>query len=73
MALDAKGKSFADKVGRILANRYGDLIDAEMSGFLTSDDPDSFTNAAVDRLVEELGVVFGATVARAIEIRQGGE
>ena len=72
MAVDAKGKAFAEKTGRILANRYGKVIDERMEGWAVADDPDTFMHNAVLAIREELHREFYAMVEVAIGIRQGG-
>lgn len=72
MAVDAKGRAFARKTGKILANRYGEMIDERMAGWAASDDPDTYTREAILAIKHELTDALYAMVEEAIAVRQGG-
>lgn len=73
MALDAKGLAFAEKTGKILANRYRAVIDEHMEGWATADDPETFMHGAVLAIREELHREFYGMVEAAIAHTQRGE
>ncbi len=69
---DTKSKAFAQKVGKILANRYPQVIDEHLEGFLTAEDPDVFLDHAAGAIMHDLWKVMRETTMEAIAIRQGG-
>jgi hypothetical protein len=71
-AAEVKRKAFAVKVGKVLANRYGAVIDEAMEGWDTADDPDRFRFEAVLAIKEQLHREIYAMIESAIDWRQAG-
>jgi NAD-dependent oxidoreductase involved in siderophore biosynthesis len=73
MAIDAKGQAFAQKVGRIVANRYPDVVDEHMEGWLEAPDPEAFRDRAMIAMTQHLWREIYEAMGVAIDCRQKGE